>query len=111
MTIWQEQQHRRSIIEEFFREYHKARRANKVFADWHNHAPANTATAQPPPACLVALGLTWPCTGQEVKQAFRRKAKTVHPDIGGSSEAFQRLHTAYKEALAFVSRPLTSKAR
>jgi hypothetical protein len=111
MTIWQEQQRRRSIIEEFFRAYHKARHANKVFAERHNPEPVSKAPAQPPPACLVALGLTWPCTGQEVKHAFRMKAKVVHPDTGGSSEAFQTLHRAYKEALALVSRPLTREVR
>jgi hypothetical protein len=100
---WQEQQRRRAVIEEFFTAYRMARQANAVFADrtaacvthWH----LTTST----PACVAALGLTWPCTLREIKRAFRTQAKTVHPDSGGNSEAFQRLHRAYQAALALTT--------
>lgn len=90
----QEQLRRRAIIEEFFRACSAARRTTQP--------PTDASTLRPAPACFTLLGLTWPCTGREVKQAFRIQAKTVHPDTGGSNEAFQALHQAYKEALALV---------
>jgi hypothetical protein len=96
--IWEERTKREAIIDEFFRAYDAARRANRVFRD----GMTTGSTSPRIPACLVALGLAWPCTLQDVKQAFRAKAKTVHPDTGGSSEAFQALHRAYQEALALV---------
>ena len=55
-------------------------------------------------ACLKTLGLTWPCTEDDVKRAYRRKAHEVHPDKGGSTAAFQAVQDAYKEALDFLSR-------
>jgi curved DNA-binding protein CbpA len=48
------------------------------------------------------LGLAFPCTAPEIKHAFRAKAKVMHPDSGGSNEAFQRLYQAYQEALKLV---------
>lgn len=98
----QEQLQRRAIIEEFFRACNAARRTTGIGLHPSGQAPTGTSHARPIPACLTLLGLTWPCTGQEVKQAFRLQAKTAHPDAGGSNEAFQALHKAYQEALALV---------
>lgn len=84
--IWEEKSRRQQIIDEFFRAYEAARQANRSLAP-----------------CLSLLGLSWPCTVQEIKQAFRSKVKTVHPDHGGNSADFQALHRAYKEALMLVS--------
>jgi len=100
---WQEQQRRRRVIEEFFTAYRLAQHANNGCRG-RTPAPAMHWHPLPPaPACIVALGLPWPCTRQDIKHAFRTKAKTVHPDSGGSSEAFQRLYRAYQEALALVN--------
>lgn len=41
------------------------------------------------------LGLGRAATFQEIQRAYRRKAKTAHPDAGGSVEAFSELSTAY----------------
>ncbi len=98
-TTAQEQQRRRLVMEEFFRAYRTAREANRVFAE---PGKASAHSSRRIPACVAALGLAWPCTAQEVRQAFRARAKTVHPDAGGSSEAFQALYRAYQEALALV---------
>jgi len=98
-AVAQEQLRRRAIIEEFFRACSAARRTTGL----RSHASGQPSTSRPAPACFTLLGLTWPCTEREVKQAFRLQAKTVHPDTGGSNEAFQALHQAYKEALALVS--------
>lgn len=34
----------------------------------------------------------------EIEQAYRRMAKSLHPDAGGSAEAFQTLQDAYRQA-------------
>ena len=43
----------------------------------------------------LILGLGRAATFQEIQRAYRRKAKTAHPDAGGSDEAFSELSTAY----------------
>lgn len=53
------------------------------------------------------LGLdtsTDPITKRDVKNAYRRKARKLHPDAGGSDEAFKQLHEAYRRILA-VTKP------
>lgn len=48
---------------------------------------------------LALLGLTGRPSEQEIRQAYRQQARTVHPDVeGGSPEAFQEL-TAAQELL------------
>ncbi|OPZ62718.1 MAG: Chaperone protein DnaJ [Candidatus Aminicenantes bacterium ADurb.Bin508] len=47
------------------------------------------------PEAAEVLGVSWPCTQEEARAAYRRKAREVHPDAGGSSEAFVRLKAAY----------------
>jgi hypothetical protein len=54
------------------------------------------------PPCIAALGLGWPCDLADVKAAFRRLSHEVHPDKGGSAEAFRHLRLTYEEALALV---------
>lgn len=48
---------------------------------------------------LEVLGLELPCTPEDIKLAFRRQARRVHPDQGGGHEAFIRLQQAYLRAL------------
>jgi hypothetical protein len=49
--------------------------------------------------CLEMLNLSWPCTVSEVKAAYRRLVKRIHPDAGGSHDEFLALQVAYEEAL------------
>jgi hypothetical protein len=49
--------------------------------------------------CFRLLGLTWPCSVEEVKAAFRKLVHKHHPDKGGSSVAFIALREAYHEAV------------
>jgi hypothetical protein len=51
------------------------------------------------PRCLGVLGLSWPCTVAEVKQAYRRLVKQAHPDGGGTQDEFLALQEAYEQAL------------
>ena len=54
------------------------------------------------PRCILALGLTLPCTEQEILAAYRRKVKTMHPDLGGDQREFLRLQQHFEQAMAFV---------
>jgi hypothetical protein len=42
------------------------------------------------------LGIRHGATQEEVRAAFRQKAKEHHPDVGGSAEQFRKLVAAYK---------------
>ena len=53
----------------------------------------------PSPQCLDALNLSWPCTLAEVREAYRRLVKQVHPDGGGNHDKFLALQDAYEQAL------------
>jgi hypothetical protein len=44
------------------------------------------------------LGLPPTADTEEVKRAYRRRVKNVHPDHGGDSESFKRLQDAYATA-------------
>ncbi len=55
------------------------------------------------PRCLLALGLTMPCTADEVRAAYRRKVKHLHPDRGGDRRQFLRLQAHFEQAMAVVA--------
>ena len=61
------------------------------------------ASAAPVPGCLAVLGLPASADERAVKQAFRRRSRVAHPDVGGNAESFIRLQTAYQAALRLVS--------
>lgn len=54
------------------------------------------------PRCILALGLTLPCTEEQVLAAYRRKVKDLHPDRGGDRRKFLRLQSHFEQALALV---------
>jgi DnaJ-class molecular chaperone len=49
---------------------------------------------------LALLGLTDAASPEEVRLAYRIRARGAHPDAGGSVVDFLALNTAYAEALA-----------
>jgi curved DNA-binding protein CbpA len=51
----------------------------------------------------LALGLTLPCTAEDVLAAYRRKVKKLHPDRGGNRRQFLQLQAHFEQALALVS--------
>ena len=63
---------------------------------------AATKTSCAVPACLVTLGLTYPCHVEDVKRAYRRLAKQHHPDAGGDAATFRAVQSAYEQALILV---------
>ena len=52
-----------------------------------------------PKSCWDILGLRSHASMQDVKEAYRRKAMTLHPDQGGSDAAMVELNRARDEAL------------
>jgi DnaJ domain len=51
-----------------------------------------------------ALGVTKDCTRDELKEAFRTKARSVHPDRGGEPAAFIQLRQAYDQIIKELGR-------
>jgi hypothetical protein len=45
---------------------------------------------------LALLGVSQPFTSDDLKAAYRRRAKETHPDRGGSAEEFRRVREAYE---------------
>jgi DnaJ-domain-containing protein 1 len=52
----------------------------------------------PSEAALAVLGLPSNATEQQIKEAYREKVKTVHPDMGGDPESFKQVNEAYATA-------------
>ncbi|CAJ1440372.1 unnamed protein product [Effrenium voratum] len=50
----------------------------------------------PPGHAGNVLGLAPGSSSQEVRRAFRAKARDLHPDLGGDPERFHALHLAYQ---------------
>lgn len=51
------------------------------------------------------LGVTPDATLDELAAARRRRALTLHPDVGGDETAMQALNQAYEDAVAQLSAP------
>jgi len=46
------------------------------------------------------LGVDANASKRDVTNAYRRKARKLHPDVGGDAEAFKQLHESYRKVLA-----------
>ena len=57
------------------------------------------ASADARQQALALLGLDAGATAAAITRAYRRLAKTHHPDLGGDVEAFRRLDAAYRSLL------------
>ncbi|EKX47396.1 hypothetical protein GUITHDRAFT_46399, partial [Guillardia theta CCMP2712] len=42
------------------------------------------------------LGLKPKCTAEDIKKAYREKARVLHPDFGGDPSAWQKLLKSYE---------------
>jgi hypothetical protein len=54
------------------------------------------------PDFMVTLGLAPPYVLEDVKAAYREKAKLSHPDRGGSVEAFNEIQQAFERAQQYL---------
>lgn len=67
------------------------------------HPPhSSRAEHDPRPDFMVTLGLAPPYAIEDVKQAYRERARETHPDRGGSTEAFAAVHAAFERAQAYL---------
>jgi hypothetical protein len=63
---------------------------------------SNTPREPTVPDFLTRLGLAPPYSVEDVKEAYRAKVKTAHPDVGGSAAEFTQIQEAYEQALEYV---------
>ena len=61
------------------------------------------------PPCIEALGLSWPCTEAEIKEAYRKLAEKNHPDLGGDRQRFLALQTHFEQAIQLARQSETEK--
>lgn len=57
--------------------------------------PRPTSAPPPAPTLYDVLGLPAGATADEIKSAYRRLARSCHPDAGAAAEEFMRVHAAY----------------
>ena len=87
-----------------FRAYLRSlRRALVLVSNYRIDLPAWACRTTP--RCIQALGLTLPCTTEEVLAAYRDKVKLLHPDRGGDRRAFLKLQQHFEQAMTLVTRP------
>ncbi|MEM8866602.1 MAG: J domain-containing protein [Planctomycetota bacterium] len=77
--------------------YRSLRRALVTVRGYATRLPDWVRRDRPP--CLEALGLTLPCTQQEVLAAYRERVKRLHPDAGGSRTQFAQLQQHFEQAM------------
>ncbi len=69
-------------------------------SDFFRTREAAMGDSGPPEAdAFGVLGLQAPCTSEDIKAAYRRRALEVHPDRGGSPADFQAVEDAYRQLL------------
>ena len=60
---------------------------------------------------LRTLGLRKGATPEEIKKAYKRLAREHHPDKGGDSNEFIKIHDAYESLKAAAARASHQRAR
>ncbi len=54
------------------------------------------------PRCLTALGLSMPCSEDELLGAYRERVMQLHPDRGGDQRQFLRFQAQFEEATRYL---------
>jgi hypothetical protein len=87
-------------------------RDGSVYSGSHRHsdfyATRDAAMGDAPrggQAAFSVLGLRAPCTVEDIKAAYRRRALEVHPDRGGTPADFQAVEAAYRRLLREAQAP------
>jgi hypothetical protein len=105
----QKEEEERRRLEEAWRRLEEAlRRVDELFRRWREedgrsgrgqHDGAGGEARSVPPsaaAALAVLGLSYPCTRQEIKAAYRKSMLKCHPDVGGTNAEAARVNAAYE---------------
>lgn len=58
---------------------------------------------------LAQLGVSADASADEIKDAYRRRVKQVHPDHGGDEQAFKRVQEAYTTAKEYAGERAASR--
>jgi hypothetical protein len=94
----------RNLKEAFEREREARRESDavwaKVAAEWNEIA--QQLRPQGHPKAWETLGLQPGASVAEIKAAYRRKVKEVHPDIGGDAKRFRWVQRAYEHLMSVV---------
>ena len=69
----------------------------------YREEPSADAPRSTSPPWAEVLGIAPPVHTEQVKNAYRLRSKSVHPDTGGNHAAFIRLQSAYEEAQRFCA--------
>ncbi|MDP4928776.1 MAG: J domain-containing protein [Ilumatobacteraceae bacterium] len=64
-------------------------------------------TSQDP---FLVLCIEREASADEIRQAWKKRARMVHPDVGGTDSAMQELNEALQSALELVGAPVSPKA-
>lgn len=92
-----------------YRKYDPSKEGYGNVRDWNSvadvmglgEAQGIVAVANMTPLQILGLDVM-PTTTAELKTAYRRAAKTVHPDQGGSDKAFRAVNAAYTILLSEI---------
>jgi hypothetical protein len=60
------------------------------------------ASTKPLSNDYALLGIEPGATKRDIKNAYRRQARKLHPDKGGDAEAFKQMYAAYRKLLTLV---------
>jgi len=93
-----------------FRAYLRSLRRGLMRLSQYFHAIPDWARNETPSA-IAALGLRLPCTAEDLKRAYRRRVKLLHPDHGGDPRKFLMLQKQFEQALAIVQEQAASEHR
>jgi len=78
------------------------RRALVKVTNYFPHLPAWARLETP--RCIAVFDLPWPCTEEQLKRAYRKKVKLLHPDRGGDPQHFLLLQEHFDQALVLVEK-------
>lgn len=70
--------------------------------DFHSIKQHGSRISIPTPQDRIVLGfdVNTDLTKRSIKNAYRRQARKLHPDVGGNEDDFRHLYTAYRTLLA-----------
>ncbi len=75
----------------------------EYFFSWNTDPFVSRAEKEELDNDLVVLGLTKSPSEEDIKEAFKSKARETHPDKGGTCEAFRRVREAYNNLISMFN--------